>query len=144
MQIFGLIVAIAGWSVALHTFDVFKIKDKSYTHGVFGMIVMTFGILQPFNAIIRPHPPEKGEVKKVKRLIWEIIHKTSGYIAVLLAAVTICYGTIIIFDHNVKFRAAWGCTIGWIVLFSLTCAWDGYRARNVNIPNNAENSQNEL
>ena len=128
MQVVGLIVAICGWGVALHTFDVFNNPgNSSYNHGVLGMTVMILGILQPFNALIRPHAPEKGEKRPLKRLIWEIVHKTSGYLAVILAAATICFGTFVIAVHNTEFRAAWGVTLAWLLLFSLSCVFDSYK-----------------
>ena len=130
VQVFGLVVAICGWAVALHNFDVFSGPGTtSYTHGVLGMTVMVLGLLQPFNALIRPHPPEAGQKRALKRLIWEIAHKSSGYIAVILAAVTICFGTFVICCHNTEFRAAWIVTLAWVVCFSIYCAFDGYRYR---------------
>ena len=128
MQIFGLVVAICGWGVALSEFDVFIGSGTgSYNHGVLGMTVMVLGLLQPLNALIRPHPPEAGEKRPLKRLIWEVVHKSSGYIAIILAAVTICYGTIVICCHNTEFRAAWIVTLVWVLLFSLYCLFDGYQ-----------------
>jgi len=143
IQIVGLLIAIIGWAVALATFDVFNIKDNSYTHGALGMTVMILGILQPLNALIRPHAPEKGEDTQLKRRVWEIVHKASGYIAVLLAAVTICFGTIIIFDHNVVFRVVWIISIAWAVFFTLLTAWDQHRYKNANV-SSATKSQGEL
>ena len=128
MQIFGLVVAICGWGVALAEFDVFIGSGTgSYNHGVLGMTVMILGLLQPLNALIRPHPPEAGEKRPLKRLIWEIVHKSSGYIAIILAAVTICYGTFVICCHNTELRAAWIVTLVWVLLFSLFCLFDGYQ-----------------
>ncbi|XP_066911351.1 uncharacterized protein [Clytia hemisphaerica] len=130
VQVLGLIVAVCGWGVALHNFDVFSGPGTtSYSHGVLGMTVMVLGLLQPFNALIRPHPPEAGEKKALARLIWEIVHKSSGYIAVVLAAVTICFGTFVICCHNTEFRAAWIVTLAWVLCFSIYCAFDGYKYR---------------
>ena len=128
VQIVGLIIAICGWAVALHYFEVIESDDRdtAFSHAAMGMTVMILGLLQPINALIRPHPPEKGETRALKRLIWEIVHKCSGYIAIILAAVTIVFGTNIIFDHGAKFRAAWGVAVGWVVLFSIICWVDGY------------------
>ena len=128
VQIVGLIIAICGWAVALHYFEVIESddRDRAFSHAAMGMTVMILALLQPINALIRPHPPEKGEARALKRLIWEIVHKCSGYIAIILAAVTIVFGTYIIFDHGAKFRAAWGVTVGWVVSFSILCWVDGY------------------
>ena len=144
MQIFGLVVAICGWAVALAEFDVFVGPGTgSYNHGVLGMTVMILGLLQPLNALIRPHPPEAGEKRPLKRLIWEIVHKSSGYIAVILAAVTICYGTFVICCHNTEFRAAWIVTLVWVLVFSLYCLFDSYRykKKSANVSVTGQNNQ---
>ena len=128
VQVLGLLVALAGWIIALAKFSVFGSPGtNSYKHGVLGMTVMVLGLLQPLNAFFRPHAPEAGERIPMKRLLWEILHKSSGYITILLAAVTIIYGTVVIFGHNTEFQAAWGVTIAWVVLFSAYCIYDGYK-----------------
>lgn len=127
VQVLGLVVAICGWGIALAEFSVFGSPGTDpYNHGVLGMTVMVLGLLQPLNAFFRPHPADEGERKPVKRLLWEILHKASGYVAIVLAAVTIFYGTVVIFGHNTEFRVAWGVTLAWVLLFSLYCAYDGY------------------
>lgn len=128
IQVIGLIIAITGWIVALATFDVFSSKGPSFNHGALGMTVMVLGILQPINAFIRPHPPKEGESRPLKRLIWEIVHKCSGYLAILLALVTIIFGTFVISkEHGTTFRAIWGVTLAWVIIFSAASAYDGYR-----------------
>ena len=47
-----------------------------------GMTVIIIGLLQLINALIRPHPPQKGEARALKCLVWEIVHKCSGYTAI--------------------------------------------------------------
>jgi len=139
IQVSGLIIAIIGWSVALASFDVFTIKDRSFAHGVLGIIVMIIGILQPLNALLRPHPAEKGQSKPFKRLVWEILHKASGYIGALLAAVTIVLGTTIIFGHKAAFQAAWGVTLGWAIIFAIASAWDRHRYQSAQVNSGAGN-----
>ena len=58
-------------------------------HGIMGVVVMTLGILQPINGFLRPHHG------KPWRRAWELLHKGSGYVAVLLAVPTICLGAIV-------------------------------------------------
>ena len=97
IQSVGLIVAIIGWAIALVNFNVFgSVGTRSYYHGIFGMITMLLGILQPINAFLRPHNPEEGETKSSLRLAWEILHKASGYIAVILGAFTIVLGSFLL------------------------------------------------
>merc|ERR1712110_816902 len=43
-------------------------------HGLAGLAIMAIVILQPLNALIRPHP----DGKKCLRLVWELVHKSSG------------------------------------------------------------------
>jgi len=96
IQMFGLLLAVIGWSIALHNFSVFKDYGfRNYQHGICGMVVMVLGLLQPLNALIRPHPPkDASEEKSTARLVWEIWHKSSGWMAVVLAVPTIVLGTL--------------------------------------------------
>lgn len=124
LQLFGLTVALTGWIIALKNFDVFSLKGHNYyRHGVLGTTTMALGILQPLNAFIRPHPaPEGGVDKKTKlRAIWEIIHKCFGYTALLLAVVTIAYGTTLVpkEEDQVAFQIAYGVGVGGLLLLLL-------------------------
>jgi hypothetical protein len=67
-------------------------SSASTAHRVCGAIVMILGILQPFNAVLRPKPTAKGEVASTARRVWEVAHIGSGYVALLLAVVTIFLG----------------------------------------------------
>ena len=94
IQMLGLLLAVIGWAIALVNFNVFlDVGFNNYYHGICGMVVMILGILQPLNALIRPHAPKADEEKATKRFLWEIWHKTSGYTAVLLAVPTIVLGS---------------------------------------------------
>ena len=86
-QIFGLAVALAGWCIALTQFKVFDegAPDKPRIHGTIGMVVMSLGVLQPVNALMRPHKPTPGENKSVLRTIWEVWHKGVGVSAIILS-----------------------------------------------------------
>lgn len=55
---------------------------------------MVAGWLQPINAILRPHAPDRknGEVKTTLRLVWEIAHKALGYVTAFCAIVNIFFG----------------------------------------------------
>lgn len=52
--------------------------------------------MQPLNAFLPPHNPEEGETKTRLRFAWEILHKASGYTAVILGACTIILGTFLL------------------------------------------------
>lgn len=116
LQSLGLFFSIIGWIIALRNFDVFQDRGyDSYKHGVLGMVTMILGCLQPLNAIIRPHAPKKeGDDKSTARLVWELFHKSTGYIAIILAIVTIGYGTTILpsLDDQKTFQMAYGLGCG--------------------------------
>jgi hypothetical protein len=116
LQSVGLLFSIVGWIIALRNFNVFQDKGyDSYKHGVLGMVTMILGCLQPLNAFLRPHPPTREENEKsTARLVWELVHKSTGYIAILLAIVTIGYGTTILpdLDQQKTFQMAYGLGCG--------------------------------
>jgi len=95
-QMVGICIAFTGWVIALARFDVFSHgSGTSFIHGVLGLIVMSLGILQPINAFFRPHK-EKNEPTSFWRRAWEVLHKSFGYLAVLLGLVTVAIGTTIL------------------------------------------------
>ena len=119
LQVLGLLFATVGWLVALTNFT--SLNDKglnNYRHGVLGCVTMALGLLQPLNAVIRPHPPAEGEEKETTRLIWEIVHKGFGYIALMLAIATIGYGTTLLPDPDVQktFQMAYAIGVGATIL----------------------------
>ena len=82
----GLIVSFAGWVIALAYLGPFGADNVSRAHGVLGCFVMIFGMLQPVNAYFRPH---KGEAN---RMVWEILHKGTGRMALFFTVPTIALG----------------------------------------------------
>lgn len=131
IQSLGLLCAIIGWSLALHNFNVFKdFGFVSFRHGICGMVVMVLGLLQPLNALIRPHGPEGDEPKSTKRKAWEIWHKSSGWIAVALAIPTIALGTLSLpkLDDQTRFQIGYGVGCGGALL--LLVAYMFYDKKN--------------
>eukprot|EP01066_Platyproteum_vivax_P012042 Platyproteum_vivax@DN5463_c0_g1_i1.p1 len=121
LQICGLVLGTVGWIIALVYFNVFKdVGTKQYVHGIIGMLVMILGLLQPINALIRPHPPKDGEVKSPKRRVWEVLHKSGGYSALILAVVNIAIGTTLIplKKNQIIFQIVYGCTFGYLGLLT--------------------------
>jgi len=117
LQITGLTIAFAGWVIALCVFDVFRATgNKSYIHGVLGCTTMSLGILQPLNALLRPHK-EEGEEPSCLRRAWEVVHKTMGYTALVLAVTTIAIGTTLVPKENqqIIFQATYGA-VGAVLL----------------------------
>jgi protein-S-isoprenylcysteine O-methyltransferase Ste14 len=122
LQITGLILAIAGWIVALTSFT--SLLDKplnNYRHACLGMTTMILGLIQPLNAIVRPYPPREGEDPTMARCTWEIVHKGLGYISLILAVVTIGYGTTLLpkLEQQRAFQYAYGIGAGGIILLLL-------------------------
>jgi len=94
MQITGLAIALTGVVIAIFNFTALSSPStNAFVHGIFGIITMSLGLLQPINAFFRPHLPKEGEKKSFSRKVWSIIHKGSGYIALILAVITIVLGT---------------------------------------------------
>ena len=71
-------------------------------HSKIGLVVCSIGTLQPLNALIRPHPvdPETGQ-RTTGRLCWEVLHKTSGWGAILGGMVNVVLGILLL--HQQKY-----------------------------------------
>ena len=89
-QISGLLFAIGGFICGVKSV---RFDDFKFAHGGLGLFIMIVGLLQPFNAIIRPHV-KAGEDKTMKRKIWELFHINLGRIALILAVVNISLGIL--------------------------------------------------
>jgi hypothetical protein len=133
LQVVGLILAIAGWSIALKNFSILgsgggtdSSEDrKAYAHACCGTTVMCLGLLQPLNAIFRPHAPEDGEKKAKPRFLWEILHKSTGYIATILALVTIGLGTRIAAGYENKFLTGFIASLAVLAVVAFAMFVDG-------------------
>jgi hypothetical protein len=113
----SLFSSLCTQAIALKNFDVFDYKGfNSYKHGVLGMVTMSLGLLQPLNAILRPHF-DPDSAKTTLRTAWEYFHKGTGYAALLLAVVTIGYGTVSLpnLDDQKTFQMAYGIGAGGIL-----------------------------
>jgi len=120
IQTLGLLLALLGWIIALVNFNVFKDYGLvNYQHGICGMTVMILGLLQPLNALLRPHGPASPSDDKSKhRIMWELWHKTSGWVAVGLAIPTIALGTMTLAQpkDQTKFQIGYGVGCGGALL----------------------------
>lgn len=123
IQIIGLALATAGVAIALSKFEGLEDDHK---HRRLGLTVMVLGWLQPFNALIRPHPPKDDERKSALRWAWEIFHKGIGYVTLVLACITIFWGLELaetfggLMEDHETYRSAY---IG--VLIALGVLWAG-------------------
>jgi len=130
MQISGLVLTFIGWVLALYRFDVLFSGARGFIHGVMGIIVMSLGLLQPINALVRPHAPPAGdEPTSNLRLAWELLHKISGYSAALLALFVIYLGTTYITPEDTKssFQIAYFCILGMLALLLGVLLFDKWR-----------------
>jgi hypothetical protein len=100
----GLILATAAVIIAWVKFDV---------HKVLGVVIIVLGWLQPANAFFRPKKPSvdpmtgKAEKRSKLRIVWELLHKVSGYLALLLALITILTGLHVIREFNTIESDTW-------------------------------------
>ena len=136
MQISGLVLTFIGWVLALYRFDVLFSGARGFIHGVMGVIVMSLGLLQPINALVRPHAPAGDEPRSKLRLAWELLHKISGYSAALLALFVIYLGTTYITPEDTKssFQIAYFCMLGMLALLLGVLLFDNWRHPEVDAP----------
>jgi hypothetical protein len=86
VQTAALALALIGFALAIKfTIDA-KVDHFSVLHSKIGLGVFIGAILQPFIAFIRPAKGEKN------RALWEAVHKSIGWLAVLLAILVILLG----------------------------------------------------
>eukprot|EP00192_Tetraselmis_astigmatica_P009918 CAMPEP_0117662012 /NCGR_PEP_ID=MMETSP0804-20121206/7835_1 /TAXON_ID=1074897 /ORGANISM="Tetraselmis astigmatica, Strain CCMP880" /LENGTH=823 /DNA_ID=CAMNT_0005468901 /DNA_START=836 /DNA_END=3307 /DNA_ORIENTATION=- len=103
----GLLVTIGGLIVALVKFNPIATSGKQGAHAIIGLMVMVVGMLQPLNALFRPHPGEPN------RKYWNILHIGLGRLAVMLGIANCFIGAILFNDYNngnyefVIFVAVW-------------------------------------
>ena len=115
MQVAGLLLAFIGVIMALAG----PTPASAYgAHGWLGLVVMLLGLLQPVNGFLRPG---KGAPR---RKLWQLLHKGSGWLALLLAGITIILGCV---KFDLQFGAHFagtGLTIGLLYMFTFlgTCA----------------------
>ncbi|ETO17798.1 hypothetical protein RFI_19517 [Reticulomyxa filosa] len=72
------------------------IQHFSKAHFIVGLIIFIFAMLQPLNAVIRPHK----EPRTRRRRIWEFIHKNSGRSALGLSVFNVFSGLILLGVSN--------------------------------------------
>jgi hypothetical protein len=115
------------------------------------MVTMSLGLLQPLNAILRPHF-DPDSPKTTLRTGWEYFHKGTGYAALLLAVVTIGYGTVSLPDPDDQktFQMAYGIGVGGILFLLcvvLQCDRNSYKevAKEMKeAPHSDEEEQNRM
>jgi uncharacterized membrane protein len=86
-------------------------EGPSFRHGVMGVTTMSLGILQAIGGILRPHIPEQEREKERKRIVWEILHKCTGYALVGLAYATIYFGAEVAGAKKQTFKGVFYATL---------------------------------
>lgn len=94
IQLFGLLIGLIGFGIAVKNFDVYKDpKDStSYQHGVLGAITFALVLLQVLVAAFRPGVAIAGEGPSGNRNLWELKHKVLGYSLMVFIFATILLG----------------------------------------------------
>lgn len=93
VQVVGLAVALIGVVYALG--NIYSSATSMPTHGVLGLIIMSVGVLQPLNALLRPH----GTDSKPRRL-WELLHKNAGRAATVAGLINCIVGSALVKDQH--------------------------------------------
>ena len=63
----------------------------------------------------RPHKPNLGEVKSIRRLVWEVIHKNLGRFTLVFAIVQISLGVFLAVAHT----GVWATWFGYVCFLVL-------------------------
>eukprot|EP00483_Globobulimina_turgida_P005558 UN05568 len=92
IQIMVVIFHLIAFIIAIVFVQDSDVKHFSNNHMIMGLVVTILVMLQPLNAFFRPHPAKLNKKKPMKRLIWEIMHKSFGYISWIFACVTAYLG----------------------------------------------------
>jgi len=96
LQMIGWAVQLLGFGMAIWYSQVYG-SHFSNVHAIIGIVVVGIGTLQPLNAALRPHP---AETKTVSRLVFEIVHKGLGWLAVLLGIANVFIGIVLVRGKN--------------------------------------------
>lgn len=115
----GLLVQLGGFIASFYV-NV-TAKFLAVPHVILGLAAFVFGMQQPLNALLRPHPPEN---KTRARRCWEWWHKNSGRLATVLGLVNPFLGLYYLATKQRArspgfiLYALWvaGLVIAWVVL----------------------------
>jgi len=101
-QMFGVCVSVAGFACA-----VAYVQDEGgdhfdNLHTIWGLVVVLLGLMQPINALFRPHPHANGEQQSTctARMLWEYLHKGVGYTVIILGLINVIFGILEAEERN--------------------------------------------
>jgi len=90
-QVVGTVVNILAFILAVASVPAGS--HGTQTHHILGFIVFGLGMLQPINAAVRPAKTDATTGQRTcVRAAWEVVHKGSGYAALVLAVVAVFLG----------------------------------------------------
>lgn len=122
-QFVGLVAVIVAFVLILKAYQASGKENFNSDHARIGLAAVVLGLLQPFNAFIRPSAASSGFKRTQARALWEVVHKGAGYVAILLAWLNIVLGlqlnfVVNAFDEGVTDRIA----VTFYVMIGLLCA----------------------
>lgn len=101
LQASGVVVQLVGFvAIFVHTqntrggSEAGHFAEPHKIHKVIGLSVAITGVLQPLNAVFRPHV-EPGEEPSLLRRVWSRCHRSLGYGAVIGGFVNVCIGVYV-------------------------------------------------
>ena len=92
VQSLAVLLAVAGLVIIVEGINVAGISHMHGGHTYLGAAVIALALLQPAVALARPHAPEGEEAKSAQRLWWERLHRTTGYVLLVIALVNVFTG----------------------------------------------------
>mmetsp|Transcript_12339 Transcript_12339/g.30243 ORF Transcript_12339/g.30243 Transcript_12339/m.30243 type:complete len:550 (-) Transcript_12339:49-1698(-) len=96
-QALGWLLSLIGFAFALAHAELFSAHFRT-PHTIIGIVAVSLCFLQPFNAFFRPHPSSPNAPKPLPRTVWEVVHKSLGWGAVLLGAANVIVGAKLSLD----------------------------------------------
>ncbi|KAK6191787.1 hypothetical protein SNE40_003381 [Patella caerulea] len=128
-QIFGLCCAIAGLVMGILSVPFGHVK---FVHSIVGIVVMILGVLQPINALIRPHKTQPDESKTFRRRLWECVHHFGGRAGLILALVNISLGVFLAVTDQLIWSLWFGYLCAIVLVYILAESIRGLIGRSRN------------
>jgi len=126
-------------------------RESTSKHRLIGLVIFIIAFIQALLGIFRPHVPDAGEKKPLKRYLWELAHKGLGYICLGLAVFQVqsgiqIYQTIFAgsgeFLHIV-FWTVFACMAGGVLLGLITIQIRTERGDVMPVPTKAAHFDDE-
>lgn len=127
----GLLVALAAWVISLAKFGPLNVgasgDGAASAHTVIGMAVMILGVLQPINALMRPH---KGDAN---RWIFNWVHWTAGRLAWAGGIANVALGIALFRQRDGRCSPDWPIVLYAVWLGAYAIAWAALEVRKLRI-----------